>query len=293
MSAHTHSETVIARGLCRRRTFDASLPPPLLYLELKSVDALYAPSVLEQFSRVMSTFGAVVLRLGRVDAACSTLLSLAPLLGEVWRHRRSDAQGIARIQPTGEYPGYLGTSPDEHPPHTDGAYHSRPPRFVCMLCEVPSRHGGESVLVSGKLLFRLASARYPEGVRALSRGGSVTIGRADESVATSAFVNRGDSVGIIFRSDQVSSVQVCAEGVETYAYLSALCRDPEYRLVFRLERNDLLIVDNFAVLHGRTRIERGEDRLLYRLDWATTPHRENIFPFGFRGDPEWFSNPAL
>jgi hypothetical protein len=66
---------------------------------------------------------------------------------------------------------------------------------------------------------------------------------------------------------------------EALTYFASVARREDVRIEFMLEPGEIMICNNFAVLHARTEFENapGQERLLLRL-WLNVPHGRPIVP---------------
>nr|WP_170218195.1 TauD/TfdA family dioxygenase [Kutzneria buriramensis] len=203
---------------------------------------------------VFDTYGAVIVELPTPPTP-EDLVSLEKSLGPLWRHARSEENGIAVIEATGGDTGFLGTMSDEHPPHTDGAYSEVGPAIVLLSCEHAEAVGGESVLVSAAAVHE----KLPAGHRArLYEPDAVTITRNGATARHAVFAEQDGLVRVRYRQDNHSSTESsCSEAL---AAMTAAVLDPASQFVTTLRRGDVLIVDNHAVLHGRRAFDRTSGR---------------------------------
>lgn len=94
------------------------------------------------------------------------LLQLAGRLGQVVRHRDSDAAGITVITNLGgtvTRPGQAGFTDQALAPHTDGSDQPQPPGLVVMACAQPGR-GGECVVADGQAVYADLAATAPDAL---------------------------------------------------------------------------------------------------------------------------------
>lgn len=249
-----------------RQAFDATLPLPAFHAT--DPDALLTrPEILDCFNR----FGFVLLRGQDAREPTRSMLRWQAVFGAIWRHDRSDPTGLALVTPRSGRsdfgPAYLGVSSLEHPPHTDGAYHGDPPQIVMLYCERPAALGGESLLVSGKRLYQ-SMASHPRELRALHAPDALTIIRGGQSTTTAVFPAQ-DRQRIVFRTDSAAALVPSLAARVACERLRKAALQPANQLRFTMQTGDLLVIDNTAVLHGRTAFATTQtpehDRRFWRL----------------------------
>ena len=141
------------------------------------------------------------------------------------------------------------------PFHTDAAHHRRPPRWVLMRCANPGTEHRSTLLVD--------ASRLPFAQRqwqALER--AVWWVRSGGRGFPASIVKRGRD-GMSFRYDR--GCMSPADPAFTFAgelFEQALNQAPHVRLEW--QRDDLVIVDNWRMMHGRT-AAKGRDVGLRRL----------------------------
>jgi alpha-ketoglutarate-dependent taurine dioxygenase len=230
----------------------------------------------------INRFGfAVIEYAAPADHERQQLPALQKIFGDITRHRRSDADGTTPIAVSADFPGFLGASSGRHAPHTDGAFDACPPHFVALQCLIPAKRGGHTQLISGRGLYDALRARAPETLAALFAPDTLTVSRDGEVARAPIFSRAGSHVELRFRDDATSSFaerQLVSEGVELLRqHVSAA----ENVLEFRLERRQIVVVDNRGVLHGRTAFDPSGNRQLLRATFDGRRNAENGLACGF------------
>lgn len=150
-------------------------------------------------------------------------------------------------------------SGDEHLllPHMDRGEGPEPPRLLALLCIRPATVGGASLLASGQALHDRLAAAHPEALRELRQDFHFGRGPDFDRVRpvfrhedrtlrvhyNRYWINRGqDETGTPFTLAQRTALH----------QMETLLQDPAMVLNLPLRRGDLLLVNNSAVLHGRT-----------------------------------------
>ncbi|HCF0007577.1 TPA: TauD/TfdA family dioxygenase [Pseudomonas aeruginosa] len=181
---------------------------------------------------------------------------------------RADADGIVPISNARYVSGYLGSTPLEHKLHTDGAFLDTPEQLCSLQCVRNAREGGETLLASAGLAFERLRRRMPTKHLGLLRGDALTIVRKHQSSTQPVFRLNGEALGIKFRqNDGAAEVVEHPVAVEAFAELVAALEDPACQLRIKLEPGEILVLDNTAVLHGRTAFCANELREMRRLNF--------------------------
>ncbi|MEE2681977.1 MAG: TauD/TfdA family dioxygenase [Planctomycetota bacterium] len=156
-------------------------------------------------------------------------------------------------------------------PHNDEPYLDPMPRYLLQLCVENSLSGGELQLVDGmnaaetlameSPIMAAELARWPmlftcsgpdhdyRGLRTILETG------VDGAFGRITFNDRA-SLDFMCPDDRLS---VCTEG---YDQLARILQREGLQNRFRVQAGDLVIIDNFRVLHGRSQHAGGERRLL-------------------------------
>jgi len=173
-------------------------------------------------------------------------------------------------------------------PHTDnGMLEPRWPDYLCLLCLVPAREGGESHLISAYTLLDVLCREHPEYLARLGSawhidppleqrlpGGPPTWSRPILEVL------RGELKIHYLRyyidpGMQKAGCPLTPLETQMLDYLDRLLQDPELTFAYRLRAGELLIGNNNWTLHGRAQFrdhdEQERKRLLLRI-WLWRRH---------------------
>ena len=257
-----------------------------------------SPAVLPQVTR-LSPFGIVLHGDGSVDPRTLESDALAALATE---HRvvvlrgfaslRDDAfvdfcrplgnilewefGAINRLVPSSEARNYIYTRAAV-PLHWDGAFIGRVPRFIVFHCDLaPDRgSGGETTFVDTTRVLAAAtteqrdrwsevSVKY-ETEKVVHYGGSFTARVVDRHPVTGEAVLRfAEPVA------DLNPVRLSVMGaVDPSGFLGemqALLAAPESMLVHSWREGDIVIADNFALLHGRRAFTANTPRAIRRIN---------------------------
>ncbi|MFK3732329.1 TauD/TfdA family dioxygenase [Streptomyces sp. NPDC088090] len=162
------------------------------------------------------------------------------------------------------------------PPHMDRGEGPRPPRLLALLCIRSAAEGGESLLASGPALHDRLAVERPEALRELYREFRFGRGRDFDRVRP-VFQRDGRALRVhynrywIDRGQEETGVPFGPERRGALRAMEALLEDPAMVKVLPLRPGDLLLVNNGAVLHGRTPFRNGAaqpTRRCYARVWA-------------------------
>ncbi len=141
--------------------------------------------------------------------------------------------------------------------HTDRAKFPGPPRLLGMLCIRPARHGGESVLVSGHAVHNVLLRSRPDVLPDLYQDFHFGRGPDFEHIYP-VFRRSAGRLHVqynrywITRGHQEHGIPLSTAQVAALNAFDEVLADPRMALRVRLRRGDLLLMDNMAILHGRT-----------------------------------------
>ncbi|WP_189826153.1 TauD/TfdA family dioxygenase [Streptomyces finlayi] len=142
-------------------------------------------------------------------------------------------------------------------PHTDRAGPPGPPHLLALLCVRPAPVGGDSLLASGATVHDRLATVHPGQLPALY--GDFRFGTEPGLARTGpVFARTGDRLTVHYNRHQIERGHHAAGDPLSAARTRALdafddvLADPDLFLRVPLRRGDLLLLDNTAVLHGRT-----------------------------------------
>jgi alpha-ketoglutarate-dependent taurine dioxygenase len=175
--------------------------------------------------------------------------------------------------------------------------HSDITAMISLACWQKAQSGGASVLVSGVTVHDEMRRRAPELLEPLYRGYHYhRLGEEGpgEEPATPyrvpVFAVRGGQLSCRYQRAGIAAghkelgLPLTAQDVAAFNLFDEVAKAPQYRLSFHLERGDMVVINNYTVMHARTQFtnfpEPERQRRLIRL-WLDRP--------GFRDVPEEFN----
>jgi len=268
--------------------FSASLDLSNLQVVCTSIESLSNDSeMLDEAMDKFQKFGVVVIQCSPGKYATNeevrkNVLDLKPLFGNAAYHIRADADGVAPVGTFGAdaaKPKYVSKmkvvkalSNDEFEPHTDASFQPKSDEILSLTCYQPATDGGESYVVSGAAIFNhIQKILSPSELAALFRPDAVTFQRGEEMATKAVLKSVGGRVHITWRRDII--IDKLEECVHPDAHVGVLAMDEfinnkQNQLEHKLQRNEVLLVNNQAVLHARRSFADGQIRRLDRLNFV-------------------------
>jgi hypothetical protein len=177
--------------------------------------------------------------------------------------------------------------------------HSDITAMISLACWHKSTSGGASIIVSGVTVHDAIRERAPDLLEPLYRGYHYhRLGEegADEDPTTPwrmpVFANRNGQLSCRYQRAGIAAgmrergVPLEERDVEALNLFDQVAADPGNRLAFFLERGDMIVINNYAVMHARTRFtnfpEPERQRRLVRLwfdaeGFRDVPREFNLF----------------
>jgi hypothetical protein len=160
--------------------------------------------------------------------------------------------------------------------------HSDITAMISLACWHKSASGGASIIVSGVTVHDEIRARSPALLEPLYRGyhyHRLGEGSADEETSTPyrtpVFANRNGQISCRYQRAGIAAgmrernVPLDEHDLEALNLFDQVASAPENRLAFFLERGDMIVINNYTVMHARTRFtnfpEPERQRRLVRL----------------------------
>lgn len=202
----------------------------------------------------------------------SNLVDLAQSIGQIIHHTRSDQNGIVDVRPditNFESSQFRGLGRDKFEYHTDGTY-TNPPATLLMQMVKPADSGGLTVLFDTQPVL----SQDIELAKVFCAS-TVTIRRASQASTSKLLLSVAPGkYRISWRSDSLMTPtdEVTAEAMIRFKHY--LLNYALSKTFIHLQAGDVLIVDNFRMLHARTAFQGF--RHLRRL-WVN-PYSFSKFP---------------
>jgi len=210
------------------------------------------------------------------------LEAIKKYFGTTIPHKRANSRGVSLIKPIPGFPDYFGTTTIETGLHTDGACSNEPPPKVIILqCVVSEPNGGDSLLLSCKLLYNHILEVMPEQLKELFRPDTFTITRDHQTTKKSVFYYDNGRIHTTFRGDTTANISPAPESLKAFNLVKTFVKDKKNILKFKLRENQILIIDNTSVMHGRLKFSENSSRQLNRVFLDGNPENLGQLYFGF------------
>ncbi|HVQ60471.1 MAG TPA: TauD/TfdA family dioxygenase [Burkholderiales bacterium] len=177
--------------------------------------------------------------------------------------------------------------------------HSDITAMISLACWNKSASGGASIIVSGVTVHDAIRERAPQLLEPLYRGYHYhrlgEEGPGEEPATpyrTPVFANRNGQVSCRYQRASIAAgqrernVPIDERDLEALNLFDEVAADPQNRLAFFLERGDMIVINNYTVMHARTRFtnfpEPERQRRLVRMwfdaeGFRDVPREFNLF----------------
>ena len=223
------------------------------------------------------------------DTESSTLKEVSERFGSVQTHIRADANGLVGISTETvvnreweKYRSeYSGLTSEEFLPHTDGSYlhglvhrdghyiQLLPPKMLVLQCWQSAVAGGASILIDVQRVYDDLAKENPEHLRILSTKGCVTYCRDDQIAIDRAVFEELDDGTIMLRFRYDAAAYLADWAIEAFHGLQQnYFANPKYQRRLTLTKGQIIVIDNYRMLHGRELFSNGnagQERKLRRV----------------------------
>lgn len=209
----------------------------------------------------------------------SWIIDIAKLFGKIQGHSRSPKDGVVEV-----YSGPEKT--EDHQinsnlsffAHTDGHYlnglirkHNQifrigPPKMVILQCVKPSIEGGENFIVDGRSILLNILQNQPHIISTLFSNTATTICRQDHLILDVPVFAKLPSGNLALRFSYDQDLYIPIQSLENIVlFNNNYVLNPAFTSSFSLKEKQILVLDNYRCLHGRTAV-KGER--LFRRIWV-------------------------
>ena len=254
-----------------------------LILKVSKVTEILEPER-ERLFEIFNEFKFVILECEPLPNPQENLLALNKFFGSVKRHHRSDKNGIVSVKNLGNSlatTAPISTTNQMHPMHTDGSADIYPPKIVTMQCETPSKNGGFSQIVYGESVYEYLTENHPQELQKLFTHPVTVTNLGGKTDTRSIFSENKGRMSITFKADSVVSTEIPPQIQKAFNIIKNYVNDPKNQFIFKLKANQILLLDNTSVLHGRTSFPQNEVRKLNRLWFDGISEYTDHLQFGF------------
>jgi alpha-ketoglutarate-dependent taurine dioxygenase len=212
------------------------------------------------------------------------LLALKKFFGSVLRHRRSDEHGIVAVENLYNSPANnvsRSATNRMHPMHTDGTADIDTPKAVALQCELNSQNGGYSQIVYGESVYEYLMKNHPQELQKLLTHSISITNLGGKTDTRPIFIEKEGRISMSFKADSVVTIKVPPPIEKVFKMIRNYVNDPSNQFIFKLKVNQIQILDNTSVLHGRTSFPDNEVRKINRLWFDGISEYTHQLQFGF------------
>lgn len=247
----------------------------------------YLEKVIAQFS----SYGFAVVEFNEITPEEMPLLK--NIFGSNSPHQKQYPDGRLLVDPSIPTSIGVATVDEIHRPHTDETYMPKPSKIIGLLCEIPAASGGGiSTITSGVAMYNHIKTHFPEKLSELFRPDVLSVRRSllgtgykEEQDLLAIFTTQNNGrISLRWRSNDSYVEKVHEEAKSGWLSLCDFVLDEKYILKHYLKKNQLLLLDNSGVVHGRTIYEKGERRRLWRMNFYNDGILQDKIVLGL--DPE-------
>ncbi|MFB2768935.1 TauD/TfdA family dioxygenase [Pelatocladus sp. BLCC-F211] len=241
-------------------------------------------SELQKLFAIFNKYKFVILETEALPNIQDNLLALKKIFGSIIRHKRSDENGIVSVENLGSFPidkaQLLSATNQMFSMHTDGTYEIEPPKVVAMQCVIPSNHGGCSQIVYAESVYDYLMENHPQELQSLFSN-PLNITRGNQTATRAIFAEIEGRISMTFRADPVVSIIIPPPIEKVFNVIKNYINTSSNQLIFKLKANQILVLDNTSVLHGRTSFPDNEVRKVNRLCFDGISEYSQNLKFGF------------
>eukprot|EP01084_Bolivina_argentea_P304811 526512_1 len=275
-----------------RQPFNCSLNINNVKLPISSTSHFQSNNDLtNEFIEIFNKYGFVILQC-KQDANYSAAecleynqLNMQYLFGSISHYEKADERGFVTINSLDPTSYQVATATEQHLPHTDGAYSPNPEKIVTLGCMVPCKSGGgQTILVSGQniieYIYNLCELEedYYIGYKKMFEIDCITIGRKllnsdlyreiEKPILKSIKWENKNVIEMCYRADRhVLRMNDNENLTKLWDKIKLFVDNEQNQLKYQLKENEIAVLDNYSVLHGRSTFEEGELRIMKRMNF--------------------------
>lgn len=252
-------------------------------LKVSKVTEILEPERQRLFE-IFNKFKFIILECDPLPNLQDNLLDLKKFFGSVLRHRRSDEHGIVAVENLYNSPANnvsRSTTNRMHPMHTDGTADIDPPKVVALQCEINSHNGGYSQIVYGESVYDYLMKNHPQELQKLFTNPVSITNLGGKTDTRPIFIEKEGRILMSFKADSVVTITVPPPIEKVFNIIKNYVNDPNNQFIFKLKANQIQIIDNMSVLHGRTSFPENEIRKINRLWFDGISEYTHQLQFGF------------
>lgn len=151
------------------------------------------------------------------------------------------------------------------PMHTDEGHTQAFPRIVAMYCCQSADDGGETILVKFAPLYSELQTKFGTRLNQLFSPDCLKVTNV-YGVQTKPLLLWLESGCVGISYSPILTELICAEDVfEIFDHITKYVHNPANQIRFKLQKNQLLVLNNQRIFHARTSFPVDSSRILYRF----------------------------
>lgn len=159
--------------------------------------------------------------------------------------------------------------------HSDGPQHVRPPSYVIMACSEQAEAGGESIITYANKIYKDLKDQNKKILNVLEtniiferRGFS----KIQKTFSKPIFINKKNNISFRYLRDYIESgyrikkKKMSDIQIQAINKLDSMLSKKKYQIRYKLEKGDLILLNNNLLAHGRTtfKVNKDSNRTLLR-----------------------------
>ena len=235
--------------------------------------------------KLLQTHGIAQLRIAGLSAEASILNSLEKNLGPACERQNLFEGKVKSIRPADDGLKNSGDTARDIGLHVDGTQHEETPAVLAFQYISEPKAGGESVFVDcARVLQDLGEEEAGRVVGALAHPQAAVCSKRGMRYEGPLFwrLRGGTGVGTRVRFDEVLTPSEHA--ADAFEQLRDACSQERYRLMFKPREGDIVVFDNWRLLHARDELFGNRVREHNRM-WISDLHEKHRpdYLLGVRG----------
>ncbi len=203
---------------------------------------------------LLERYGICLFRMGAQSADDAVVFELAKFIGPPTEEQNLFRGQLKLIQPTAEGRVNSGDTAKDLGLHVDGTQHEQQPMALIFQYITDAKLGAQSVFVDAeRVLFDIDEPQRHRIMSDLARPDAAIFSKSGMKYTGPIFsISALGTVSCRIRLDEV--IQVHPDCREHYDFLSERFNQEKYRLSFRPREGDVIVFDNWRVLHARDEV---------------------------------------
>lgn len=161
---------------------------------------------------------------------------------------------------------YFANTHFTQPLHTDDAHILTTPRIITLFCEYQAAEGGITTLVKFSDIYQKLSSQLNNTIlEHLYSKDAIELEGVKGIIQRPFFYHLEKNLnGLVFPAF-LFNIKAKNNVLEIFKKMTDLIHERKNQIRFKLNPGELLLIDNFRVLHGRTKFDLLDKRILYRF----------------------------